>query len=152
MFPSFVHFVLFYFLRHWLSSSSSVLASFPISRGRQWWDRTESCQLLATLQGKLSFMIFLNMSKVMTQWYFSLRGSIYLNASFLIKYLREPWLVWLSGLSASLKTKGSPVRFQVRAHALVCGPGHQSGTRERQPHSVSLPLFLPPFPSLKINK
>ena len=32
-----------------------------------------------------------------------------------------PWLVWLSGLSASLQTKGSPVWFLVRAHAWVVG-------------------------------
>ena len=32
-----------------------------------------------------------------------------------------PWLVWLSGLSVGLQTKGSPVRFQVRAHAWVVG-------------------------------
>ena len=31
------------------------------------------------------------------------------------------WLVWLSGLNASLRTKGSPVRFPVRAHAGVVG-------------------------------
>ena len=36
---------------------------------------------------------------------------------------------------------------------LGCGPGPQWGALERQPHTdVSLPLFLPPFPSLKINK
>ena len=36
---------------------------------------------------------------------------------------------------------------------LGCGTGPQSGVRERQPHiDVSLSLFLPPFPSLKINK
>ena len=41
-----------------------------------------------------------------------------------------------NSLSAGLQTKGSLVRFPVRAH-------------ERQPHiDVSLPLFLPPFPSL----
>ena len=28
-----------------------------------------------------------------------------------------PWLVWLSGLSTSLRTKGSQVRFPVRTHA-----------------------------------
>ena len=33
----------------------------------------------------------------------------------------EPWLLWLSGLSASLKTKGSPVCLAVRAHAWVVG-------------------------------
>ena len=35
------------------------------------------------------------------------------------KQLQEPWLVWLSGLSTSLRTKGSPVQFKVRAHAWV---------------------------------
>ena len=35
---------------------------------------------------------------------------------------------------------------------LGCGPGSRKGVCERQPHiDVSLPLFLPPFPSLKIN-
>ena len=32
-----------------------------------------------------------------------------------------PWLVWLSGLSASLWTERSLVRFPVRAHAWVAG-------------------------------
>ena len=32
---------------------------------------------------------------------------------------------------------------------LGCGPGPQMGVWERQPHiDFSLPLFLPPFPSL----
>ena len=32
---------------------------------------------------------------------------------------------------------------------LGCGPGHQLGVCKRQPHTdVSLPLFLPPFPSV----
>ena len=36
-------------------------------------------------------------------------------------YHVQPWLVWLSGLSARLRTKGSLVRFPVRAHAWVAG-------------------------------
>ena len=33
---------------------------------------------------------------------------------------------------------------------LGCGPSPQEGVNKRQPHiDVSLPLFLPPFPSLK---
>ena len=36
---------------------------------------------------------------------------------------------------------------------LGCRPGPQWGVRERQPHTdVSLPLFLPIFPFLKVNK
>ena len=51
---------------------------------------------------------------------------------------QESWLVWLSGLSTRLGTKGSPVRFPIKA----C---------ERQPHiDVSLPLSLPS--PLKLNK
>ena len=42
-----------------------------------------------------------------------------------------PWLVWLSGLNTSLRIKGSPVRFSVRAHAWVVGQvpskGHVGG-------------------------
>ena len=32
-----------------------------------------------------------------------------------------PGLVWLSGFSAGLQIKGSPVQFPVRAHAWVAG-------------------------------
>ena len=64
----------------------------------------------------------------------------------------EPWLVWLSGWSASLKTKGLPVQFPVRAHAWVAGQvpsrGHARGN-----HTL---IFLSPsfsFPSpLSKNK
>ena len=59
----------------------------------------------------------------------------------------EPWLVWLSGLGASLQSKGLPV-VSSQGTRLGCRPGPQLGVHERQPHTdVSLPLFLPPFPS-----
>ena len=32
------------------------------------------------------------------------------------KNCHKPWLVWLGGLNARLRSKGSPVRFLVRAH------------------------------------
>ena len=35
---------------------------------------------------------------------------------------------------------------------LGCRPGPQCGARKRQPYSDISLLFLPPFPSLKINK
>ena len=48
-----------------------------------------------------------------------------------VQEVNLPWLVWLSGLSASLRTKGSPVQFPVRAHAWVAGQvpsrGHTRG-------------------------
>ena len=44
-----------------------------------------------------------------------------LRDSQVLKDSREPWLVWLSGLSAGLLTKGSLVQFPVRAHAWVVG-------------------------------
>ena len=68
-------------------------------------------------------------------------------------YLRKSvftWLVWLSGLSASLGTKGLPVQFPVRAHAWVAGQVPCWG-RARGNHTLMF-LSLPPFPSLKTNK
>ena len=50
----------------------------------------------------------------------------------MIKRRIEPWLVLLSGLSASLRTKGSLLQFPVRVHAWVAGPNR--GAHERQPH------------------
>ena len=38
-----------------------------------------------------------------------------------LKKKKNTWLVWLSGLSAGLRTKGSPVGFPVRAHAWLMG-------------------------------
>ena len=55
-----------------------------------------------------------------------------------------PWLLWLSGLSTGLQTKGSPVGFPVRAQAR--SPVETQSCLKRQPHlDVSLPLFLPPY-------
>ena len=39
----------------------------------------------------------------------------------------QRWLVWLSGLSAGLWTKGLQVRFRVRAHAWVVGQAPRRG-------------------------
>ena len=72
----------------------------------------------------------------------------------LSKLREQPQLVWLSGLSAGLWTRGSPIQFPVRAHAWVAGQV-PSRVSKRKPHvGVSLPLFLPPFPLSKklINK
>ena len=56
-------------------------------------------------------------------------------------------------------TEHQPVNWRVASSipsqgtCLGCRLGPQYGAQERQPHiDVSLPLFLPPFPSLKINK
>ena len=70
-----------------------------------------------------------------------------------IKAVIQPWLVWFSGLSTSLRTKGSPVRFPVRALAWVAGQVPSRGAHEKQPHiDVSFsPSLSPSFPSLKIN-
>ena len=63
-----------------------------------------------------------------------------------------PWLVWLSGLSASLQTKGSPVQFPVRAHAWVLGWVPRGGC-SRGNHTLMLPFLSPSLPlSLEINK
>ena len=79
-----------------------------------------------------------------------------MKACFLTYKIRKlPWLVWLSGLSTGLETKGSLVRFLVRSHAWVAGwvpgvPGGGAGRRQPQT-DVSLPFFLPPCPSPKIK-
>ena len=65
---------------------------------------------------------------------------------------KEPWLVWLSGLSARLQAQGLLVRFPVRAHAwlrvksLVGGMWEEATQCFSPSISSSLPLCL------KINK
>ena len=62
----------------------------------------------------------------------------------LIKILNLPWLVWLRGLSASLRTKGLLFRFLV-AHAWVAGPVPNRGCT-RGNHTLmflSLSVSLP---------
>ena len=71
------------------------------------------------------------------------------NKSFIFEREIQPWLVQLSGLSAGLQTKGSPVQFPVQGMCLGCRPGPQWGAGERQPHiDISLPLS----PSLPHSK
>ena len=62
----------------------------------------------------------------------------------------EPWLVWLSGLSAGLWTERSLVQFPVKVHAWVAGQVPNWGRYERQPVDASLShwCFSPFFPSL----
>ena len=66
------------------------------------------------------------------------------------RHMNEPWLVWLSGLSTDLQTKGLPVQFPVRAHPWVSGQvpsrGHMRGNHTLMFLSLSFSL------SLKINK
>ena len=61
----------------------------------------------------------------------------------------QPWLVWLSGLSAGLRTKGLAVQFPVRAHAWVAGQV-PSRVCVKGNHTLMFltPLFLPLFLSL----
>ena len=65
-----------------------------------------------------------------------------------------PWLVWLSGLSAGLWTRGLWVQFTVRAHAGVVGQVPSSGYM-RGNHTMmflSLSFSLLPFSLKQINK
>ena len=49
------------------------------------------------------------------------------------------WAECQQGVTGSIAGQGT---------GLGCGPGPQYGVCERQPHTdISLPLFLPPFPS-----
>ena len=72
-----------------------------------------------------------------------------------IKMLFWPWLVWLSGLSAGLRTKELLVQFPVRAHAWIVDQV-PSGGLVRGNHTLmflSLSFSLPsPLSKNKINK
>ena len=62
-----------------------------------------------------------------------------------IKQHVEPWLVWLSGLSARLRLKELPVWFPVRTHVWVAGQVPRRG-RTRGSHTLmflSLSFSLP---------
>ena len=64
----------------------------------------------------------------------------------------SPWLVWLSGLSTSLRAKGSQL-VPSWGTRLGCGPGPQCGAREATTHRCFSPSLSPsPSLSLKINK
>ena len=53
---------------------------------------------------------------------------------------------WIEGRPANQMVAGSIPR---QGTCLGWGPGPQYTAREKQPHiDVSLPLFLPPFPSI----
>ena len=64
----------------------------------------------------------------------------------------QPWLLWLSGLSAGLRTQKSLVPFPVRAHAWVAGQV-PSGGRMRGNHTLIFLSLSFSFPfSLSKNK
>ena len=64
-----------------------------------------------------------------------------------------PCLVWLSGLNPSLQTRGSLVRFPVRAHAWVVGQAPGGGCTGGNNTLMFLFLsFSLPCPLSKINK
>ena len=71
--------------------------------------------------------------------------------SCIFKVYNSPGLVWLNGLSASLRTKGLPVQFLVRAHAWVEGQVPSRG-RMRSNHTLMFPSLSPSLLSLIINK
>ena len=57
---------------------------------------------------------------------------------------------WIECQPANQRVSGS---IPTQGTCLGCGPGPQWRALERQPYTdVSVPLFLPPFPSLKISK
>ena len=65
----------------------------------------------------------------------------------------QPWLVWLSGLSASLWTKGSLVWFPVSEYAWVWVRSPVGDAQEATTHLCFSPFLSPSFPlCLKLNK
>ena len=83
-----------------------------------------------------------------------LRRELTKEGIYCLEIKKMPWLMWLSGLSAGLWTKRLLVRFPVGAHAWVAGEVPSWGCVRGNwsmffSHiDVSLPLWLPPFPSL----
>ena len=77
-------------------------------------------------------------------------GALWLLAFPQTKITFEPWLVWLSGLSTSLQTKGLSVGFPIRAHAWVLqARSPVQGVWEATTQWCFSPSFpLPPFPSV----
>ena len=63
-----------------------------------------------------------------------------------LKISNNHWLVWLSGLSTDLRTKGLPVQFPAKGTCLCCRPGPSWG-HARDNHTLMFPspLFLPLF-------
>ena len=77
---------------------------------------------------------------------------VLLNAFNFKKVHKQLWLVWFSGLSASLRPKCSRVWFPVRAHAWV-GDQVPSGGDTRSNHTFMFLSLSLSFPlSLNINK
>ena len=65
-----------------------------------------------------------------------------------------PWLLWLRGLSTGLQTKGSLVRFSVRACAWVVGQALRKGHMKGNHIWCFSPSLFPSFllSKSKINK
>ena len=74
-------------------------------------------------------------------WIMKLKGSEHFKK--LLK--NSTLLMWLSGLSAGLPTKGSLVQFPVRAHALVVGQVPSRGG-SRGNHTLMSPSLSTSFP------
>ena len=60
--------------------------------------------------------------------------------------------MWLSGLSAGLWTKGSPVQFPVRAHAWLWARFPAGGAGEATTYWCFSPCLSPSLPPLSKNK
>ena len=101
---------------------------------------------------EMSFKTYRNINNIKC----ILKSSIMTRHKFITPYKSEvgsdkiaAWLVWLSGLSVGLQTRGSPVWFHVRAHAWVAGQGPSIGcVRGNQALMFSLALS----PSLPLSK
>ena len=64
---------------------------------------------------------------------------------------RHPWLVWLSGLSAGLQTKGLLVWFPVRAHAWAADQVPSVGPM-RDNHTLMFLSLSFSFPSVSLKR
>ena len=102
------------------------------------WKKVLLCRLCNCMPGKQMILQNKNKFKIL----------------FLFKTQWPPWMVWLSGSGDIPQSERLPVWFPVRAHAWVVrqvhgwGPARDKRLMFLSHIYVSLPLFLPPFPSL----
>ena len=134
------------------------------------WPNKISCRYVCNVRIRFYFSIFIfclllwPLRKKLRNINIKMKGLTLHNS--LSKAYFLPWPPWLSWLSVVLQSKSSSVWFPVRAHAWVAvgsGVGKwgeswlgrlwEAPDRCISHTSVFLSLsFLPPFPSLKINK